>query len=106
MEVLLEIGSSRKPLNDVTEQSLVNLVEAELKVMGEVALLTFGKSPSDFPSGYKEFYTLQRWSDKWASFVDVKEAKEVTSGDRLTVVPFPKSSTSVSPLLDLKDIAR
>ena len=74
----------------------MNVIETESKFMGDVALLPFGKSPSDFPGASKEFYILQRWSDKWTSFVDVNETKEACSGDHLTVVPVPKSAASSS----------
>ena len=94
MEVLLEIGSSRKRLS-LSDESILNSVEAELKVMGDVALLPLGKAPSDFPAG-KEYYILQRWSKEWGSFVDVKEVTEISSGDRLTVVPVPKNAASSS----------
>ena len=90
LEVLLEIGSSRKRLS-FSRESILSAVETELKLMGDVALLPLGKAPSDFPAG-KELYILQRWSEKWGSFVDVKEVDEIISGDRLTVVPVPKTA--------------
>ena len=95
MEVLLEIGCSKKLLS-VTEETLLNVVERELTLMGDVSLLPFKHSPSDFPGASKEFYILQRWSEKWNAFVDIKDASEVSAGDRLTVVSCPKTSTAMS----------
>ena len=94
MEVLLEIESSRKRLVGVTEETLVSAVEQVLSVLGYVALLPFKHSTSSDQS--KDYYILQRWSDRWGGFVDVKEASEVMDGDRLTVVLCSKPSTSKS----------
>jgi len=86
MEVLFEIGSSRKPLT-VTRETLVEAVERELaKVFGDACLLPFQYHEEDSTSSKKVMYLLQRWSDKWDAFVDVMETDEVKDGDRLTVV--------------------
>ena len=95
MEVLLEIESSRKRLVGVTEETLVSAVEQELSVLGDVALLPFKHSTTSSDQS-KDYYILQRWSDRWGGFVDVKEASEVMDGDRLTVVLCSKPSTSKS----------
>ena len=70
MEVLLEIGESKKVLT-VTEETLVRVVEEELTVLGDAALLPFNFSSCDVPGASKQFYILQRWSEKWCSFVNV-----------------------------------
>ena len=42
----------------------------------------------------KQLYILQRWSNKWGIFVDVKEGNDVIDGDKLTAVPlFPCGTT-------------
>ena len=33
----------------------------------------------------KTVYILQRWSEKWNSFVDVTDMDQVVEGDRLTI---------------------
>ena len=95
MEVLLEIGESKKVLT-VTEDTLVRVVEEEMVVLGDAALLPFGFSSFDVPGASKEFYILQRWSDKWCAFVNVKKGTEVVAGDRLTIVQCPKGNSSKS----------
>ena len=93
MEVVLEIVSSKKRVF-VSDGSILSAIEAELKVIGDVALLPFRKAPSDFPGGSKELFNiLQQWSDKWASFVDVDEVEEILSGDHLTIFPVTKSAS-------------
>ena len=91
--MLLEIGSSRKLLCCM-QDTLVGVVEEELKLMGDVSLLPF--NPADLPATSKAYYILQRWSDKWQAFIDVKEASEVSAGDHLTVVPCPKPAATSS----------
>ena len=60
MEVLLEIGESKKFLT----VTLVRVAEEEMVVLGDAAHLPFGFSSFDVPGASKEFYILQRWSDK------------------------------------------
>ena len=93
MEVLLSIGESKKVLV-VTEDTLFSLVEQELSILGDVALLPPGFSSVDLPGTSKQFYILQRWSDKWSAYVDVKLTAEVIAGDHLKVVLCPRSSES------------
>ena len=38
-------------------------------------------------SSSEKKYLLQRWSEKWGEFVDVKEPEEVKDGDKLSAVP-------------------
>ena len=61
------------------KHSLVASVEKELaKLFGDVALVPLSQTPAVVPtSSTKELYILQRWSKKWETFVDVKEAAEV-----------------------------
>ena len=97
-EVLFEFGGSRKPLS-LQRDSLVGVVERELvSFVGDACLLPFAKLPSDVPTTSKKvLYLLQRWSDKWDAFVDVKCADEVQDGDRLTAVPaFSGNTTSTA----------
>ena len=89
--MLLELGASKKLLTlSKTEESIVAGVEKELaRMFGDVALVPLSQTPADIPtSSTKELYILQRWSMKWETFVDVKEATEVEDGDRLTAVSF------------------
>ena len=89
IEVLLELGASKKLLT-VSSTDLLAKVQIELvKAIGDVALVPLSKSPADvFTSSSKEMYILQRFSKKWDTFVDVGEVAEVKDGDRLTAVAF------------------
>ena len=93
MEVLLSIRESTKVLL-ITEDTLFSVVEQELSILGDVALLPLGFSSADLPRMLKRFYILQRWSDKWSAYVNVKLMAEALVGDHLKVVPCPKSFES------------
>ena len=100
IEVLLELGASKKLLT-VSSTDLLAKVQIELvKAFGDVvALVPLSKSPSDVlsTSSSKELYILQRYSKKWDTFVDVREVAEVKDGDKLTAVVFnPRPASTLT----------
>ncbi len=80
-EILLEFRGSRAPLV-VTSATLFATVE-------NIANVTIA-SPVDHIDGIPaetqgDSYILQRFSDKWSAFVDVRKADDVLDGDRVTL---------------------
>ena len=86
MEVLLEIGGSRKELS-VDKGDVVFAVEEELGQLGMDGILAyFSCVRGEEHRTDKRVYILQRWAEKWESFVDVTDVEQIKDGDRLTVV--------------------
>lgn len=81
---LLEFGSSKQQLKlkDPSFPGVVVEVEKALGAIGrDVSVLCAGKSPT----GSKETFVLQIWSQRWNSFVNMSHDDSVKDGDRLTV---------------------
>ena len=86
MEVLLEIGGSRKELS-VDKGDVVFVVEEELGQLEMDGILAyFSCVRGEQHRTDKRVYILQRWAEKWGSFVDVTDIEQIKDGDRLTVV--------------------
>ena len=85
MEILLEVEGSRKVLT-ATRDELVYVLENELGILGIDGVLAYFSCPRGQTAGSKQVFILQRWSDKWKSFVDVTDVDQVFDGDRLTIV--------------------
>ena len=82
MEVLLELRESRKTLI-ATKDNIVFVVEE----LGVDRVLAYFSCPwGERRHGSKDVYILQRWIDKWKSFVDVTDVDQIQDGDRLTVI--------------------
>ena len=85
MEVLLEVGESRREIRIVEGQDVAARIEDELrKTLAKDVKLTCRGNTSDTSSSADE-YVLQRWSQKWNTYVDV-EPSQVSNGDRISVV--------------------
>jgi len=84
MEVLLEINMPRKELRD-SKGELVYVVEREMGSLGMDGVLAYFSCPHGKRFGIKTLYLLQRWPQKWNSFVDVTDVDQVVDGDRLTI---------------------
>ena len=84
LEVLFE---SRKPLS-ISRDCILRAVERELAgCVGDACLLPPGMDVSDVASSSKKImFRLQRWSQKWLTYVDVTCVEDVKDGDKLTVV--------------------
>ena len=91
IEVLLEVGSSCRILKATTE-SLLLVLERELGSVCLDGILALSSSTSENTD--KKVFVLQRWTDRWHTFVDVTDKAQVKDGDKLTLVCKPDSSTS------------
>ena len=84
-EVLLEVDKSSRILK-VTPDTLLVAVESELGNIGlDICLLPFYATKEELKSRSKVPYKLQRWAEKFNSYVDVTHESQVNDGDRLTV---------------------
>ena len=84
MEVLFEFRGSRRPVcvsSSITKEILDELTKFDSKA----ALRVTSSSPED---DEKNYYLLQKWSNKWEEYVNVEEPGEIQDGDRLTAIPF------------------
>ena len=78
---LLEFGTSKQQLKleDPSFTALVITVEKALGAIGkDISILCPGKSPS----GSKEVFVLQVWSDRWQFYVNLSQGDAVKDGDR------------------------
>ena len=90
---LLEFGSSKQQLKltDCSFAAVVVEVEKALGLLGmDISVLCAGKSPT----GSKDTYILQIWSNRWNSFVDVSKDDVIRDGHRLTVSQISKKEVS------------
>ena len=91
---LLEFGASKQQLKlkDPTFTGTVIDVEKALGAIGkDVSILCPGKSPT----GSKEVFVLQVWSDRWKSYVNMSQDDTVKDGDHLTVSQVSQPEVSV-----------
>ena len=102
IEVLLEVGASRRILK-TTSESLLLVLERELGSVGLDGVLAL--SPSACESTEKVF-VLQRWVDRWHTFVDVTDKAQVKDWDKLTLVCKPAADMSTSSAMDKVAIKR
>ncbi len=96
VNVLLEIGESRKQLSLRQERSSVAIaLETELGRQGKDGVIAY-LSPNQADTT-KDTFLVQRWDTAWNSFVDVTDVGEISSGDRLILyaqgAQAPKKST-------------
>ena len=84
VDVLLEVGESRKRLSIRQERSSVAIaLEKELGRQGKDGVIAY-LSPNQEDTK-KETFLVQRWDTTWNAFVDVTDVGEIESGDRLTI---------------------
>ena len=102
MEVLFELHESRKTLT-ITKDNVIFTVEEELGKLGVDGVLAYFSCPrGERRHGGKDVYILQRWTEKWKTFVDVPDVDQIQDGDRLTVVqevdllPHAHSTSSIT----------
>ena len=93
MELLFEFEGSRRRLNPPSSAAVVEFVTAAIREVDRDASISLGNDSDVEP---RAKYLLQRWSRKWSEFVDVMELHEVKDGDKLTVLPRPTKSCTVS----------
>jgi len=72
-------------LDSAGEEELVYVVEREMGSLGMDGVLAYFSCPRGEWLGIKTVHLLQRWSQKWNSFVNVTDVDQVVDGDRLTI---------------------
>ena len=82
MDLLLEVGESRRELCITEGQNAAAVIEEELRKTLNKAVTVRGSNSSQHQG---DLYVLQRWSKKWGTFVDVSPS-ELNSGDRVSAV--------------------
>ena len=83
---LFELHESRKTLT-ITKDNVIFTVEEELGKLGVDGVLAYFSYPrGERRHGGKDVYILQRWTEKWKTFVDVPDVDQIQDGDRLTIV--------------------
>lgn len=98
MDVLFEYRGSKTELTVGERDSLKEVVSAELRRIGKAraqVLTTRDTLPPPGGRAGPEVYILQKWSDVWGCFVDVRNHNEVSNGDRLAVIARPKPASKV-----------
>ncbi len=86
VDVLLEMGESRKRLSLRKERSSVAIaLEKELGRQDKDGIIAY-LSPNQEDTK-KEIFLVQRWDTTWNAFVDVTDVREIESGDRLAFCP-------------------
>ena len=103
IEVLLEVGASLQILK-TTSENLLLVLRRELGSVGLDGILDL--SPSTHESTDKKVFVLQRWADRWYTFVNVTDIAQVKDGDKLTLVCKPGADLSTSLAMDIKGIRR
>ena len=93
IEVLLEIGESRKELI-VGRDRLVYTIEQELGRLGKDGVLAYFSCDPGNRLSAKEVYILQRWDEKWGTYVDVSDTDQLETGDRLICTLQSNASSS------------
>ena len=91
MEVLLEYKGSKRVIKCANTE-LCDYVQSELHALGNPNARVYLAGHQLAPSSND--LILQRFATKWNSFVDVKNVEDVSSGDRLTVIPNPFATAS------------
>ena len=83
MEILLEMDEYKRTINISQEAISSNLL---LRVADEMKKLANLGEASVSLAGESGDFFLQMWSNKWNTFVDVKDVKDIGDGDRLKIV--------------------
>ena len=83
MEVLFEFGGTKIPLHLPISSELINIIQSEVRKYDTSATV-------DCMEGDRSSkYLLQKWSQKWDTYVVVTNSSDVLDGDKLTVTPRP-----------------
>lgn len=85
MEILLELGDYKRAIKISKDDEILDRMMEELRglVGAEVSLSVAGGNGNNF---------LQVWSNKWNTYLDVKDLTDICDGDRVKIV---KRSTPV-----------
>ena len=110
MEVLLEYGTSRRPLKPSGGIITRCVLEDEFQKAGwsgslDVHDTMFTDDTDESESSTckcNSKFILQRWEHKWNCFIDVSDIEEVKNGDRLTVVLMPGKEQTTNGSAEVK----
>ena len=87
--VLVEFKDSKRTVTGKASEIIMKLEEEIKKLDKHVKLVVdvdqYTAEDNAFPC------LIQRYSTEWKDFVDVIDAIEIDSGDRLRVIPMPRS---------------
>ena len=79
--VLLEYGKSRRQVT-VSRNRLFEQIQQELRRLDpQISLFQ--------QDGDTGTFILQRWSEKWSTYIDVEVEEDVSDGDKLQVIARP-----------------
>ena len=85
--VLMEVGKSRRQVI-VTRNSIFEQLHQELRKLDpQISLLQRDDTGT---------FILQRWSEKWSTYVDVQREEDVSDGDKLQVIARPSLAADCS----------
>ena len=76
-----------------SHKNVVTSVEKETGRLGKDGVLA---SLSPVKEQSSEVYILQRWSEKWNTYIDVTDVAQIANGNRLTITsqqPSPKKAS-------------
>ena len=99
-DVLLEVDGYKRQLR-VSIYSAFSSIERELdKLKKDVSLLQIGAAIPT-PEGKINLYVLQRYCNKFETFVDVTDERQLRDGDRLTITCLSPSGSAGSTAVSL-----
>ena len=99
MEVLLTLDGSRKELV-LTSENAGDVIKTEIENIASIpsdtiTLVPFDRDNSD-EKAVRVVYILQRWSEKWSDYVDMRFGDELKDGDKLSLLKQVQEHKSVS----------
>lgn len=86
-EILFEYMGSRIVIEYDSVVSLCKNIEGELRKFGVLGSVSLSSSES-------QSLIVQRYSEKWCTFIDVSRISQIIKGDKVTVVPKPTAKVS------------
>ena len=97
-EILLEFKGSKRKLTLKRSDSLLCTVEQEMGRLGhDILLAPIEKSDQTWGNSSKQVFILQKWSDKFQTFVDVTDPLDFHDGDCFNLAPDPQNSQQSFP---------
>ena len=96
MEVLFEYRGSRRTLTASSGENALECVTTELHRIGRSRAQVYTANVDlNTTDRNQEVYLLQKWSPQWNCYLDVREAGDISDGDKLAVVMKPKPPSKV-----------
>ena len=94
VQVLFEYKDSRRQLT-LLPTAVCEVIGEEMMKFGYVTPIVKLSTSERASVSHADEYLLQRWSQRWNTFVDVQNVDEIYDHDRLTVIPKPVCSPQV-----------